>query len=127
MLTQLSHPDSGVRADTLLCFLCQHLTTAATSWMELERSLAQECGAAGPGPGAGAGAGAAPRLGTYSTRLEGLVDQVFLQSGIANTFLNTVDMLALAPRNPQTKVLEALHGVLVALQQLRSSFATIIM
>ena len=42
ILNQLSHPDSGLRSDTQLVFLCQHLSSLGQRWAELERSLAQE-------------------------------------------------------------------------------------
>ena len=40
---------------------------------------------------------------------------------------HTVDRQALTPRTPQARPLESLHGVLASMQQLRTSFATIIM
>ena len=46
---------------------------------------------------------------------------------LAASILNTLDMLALAPRNPEARALEALQNVFVALKQLRTSFSTIIM
>ena len=107
VLNQLSHPDSGVRPDTLLVFLCQHLAPLAQRWADLERQLAQET--------------------TSCRATDSLVDQLLLQAGTLSTLLNTVDMLALAPRSPQAKALDSLHSVLAALQQLRTSFATIIM
>ena len=109
ILNQLSHPDSGLRSDTLLVFLCQHLTSLGQRWAELERNLAQE----------------ARRESNAATDV--MVDQLFLQAAQAASILNTLDMLALAPRNLEARALEALQNVFVALQQLRSSFSTIIM
>ena len=51
----------------------------------------------------------------------------FLQAAQAASILNTLDMLALAPRNLEARALEALQNVFIALQQLRTSFSTIIM
>ena len=109
ILNQLSHPDSGLRSDTLLVFLCQNLTSLGQRWAELERSLAQE----------------ARRENNAATEVT--VDQLFLQAAQTASILNTLDMLALAPRNPEARALEALQNVFVALQQLRTSFSTIIM
>ena len=109
ILNQLSHPDSGLRSDTFLVFLCQHLTSLGQRWAELERNFAQE----------------ARRESNAATEV--MVDQLFLQAAQAASILNTLDMLALAPRNLEARALEALQNVFVALQQLRSSFSTIIM
>ena len=108
ILNQLSHPDSDLRSDTLLVFLRQHLTSLGQRWAELERSLAQE----------------ARRESNAATEV--IMDQLFLQAAQAASILNTLDMLALAPRNPEARALEALQNVFVALQQLRTSFSTII-
>ena len=53
--------------------------------------------------------------------------QVLLQAGTLATIPHTVDRQALTPRTPQARPLESLHGVLASMQQLRTSFATIIM
>ena len=109
ILSQLAHPDSGLRPDTLLVFLCQHLSSMGQTWAELERNLAKET----------------RRESTAGSDV--MVDQVFLQAAQAANILNTLDMLALAPRNPEARALEALQNVFVTLQQLRTSFSTIIM
>ena len=99
ILNQLSHPDSDLRSDTLLVFLCQHLTSLGQRWAELERSLAQE----------------ARRESNAATEV--IMDQLFLQAAQAASILNTLDMLALAPRNPEARALEALQNVFVAQTQ----------
>ena len=109
ILNQLHHPESGVRGDTLVVFLCRHLTAATARWTEVERSLAQEVRRDKEGA------------------TEALVDQVFLQAGVISTILTTMDMLAAGSRGPEARALEAVQGVLTALQHLRSSFATIVM
>ena len=67
ILNQLSHPDSGLRSDTFLVFLCQHLTSLGQKWAELERSLAQEA-----------------RRENVAAATEVTVDQVFLQAAQAD-------------------------------------------
>jgi hypothetical protein len=110
ILNQLQHPDSGVRPDTLLLLLAQHLAPLPGRWAEAERALAKEA-----------------IRGPDSPAADVLVDEVLLQAGTVATLLTTVDMLALAPRGPEAAALEAVHGVAAALQQLRASFATIVM
>ena len=102
MLNQLQHPDSGVRPDTLLLLLAQHLAPLADRWAEAERALAKEVG-----------------RGPDSSAVDVLVDEVLLQTGTVATLLTMVDMLALVPRGPKAAALEAAATALEAAGQLR--------
>jgi hypothetical protein len=114
ILNQLNHPDSGVRPETLICFFVKNLITLGNKWSDLEKNFSEES--------------LSPSSSSSSTaRLDALVDQLFLESGTLNTFLNTADMLNLAGKTPHVSALESLSSVLSSLQQLRSSFCTIIM
>ena len=64
ILNQLQHPDSGIRPDTLMLLLAQHLAPLADRWAEAERALAKEVG-----------------RGPDSSAVDVLVDEVLLQTG----------------------------------------------
>ena len=114
ILNQLNHPDSGVRPETLICFFVKNLISLGNKWSDLEKNFSEES--------------LSPSSASSSaTRLDSLVDQLFLESGTLNTFLNTADMLNLSTKTPHVAALESLSSVLSSLQQLRSSFSTIIM
>jgi len=114
ILNQLNHPDSGVRPETLICFFVKSLISLGNKWSELEKNFSEENLSQN---------NSSSSLG----RLDSLVDQLFLESGTLNTFLNTADMLNLTGKSPHVSALESLSSVLSSLQQLRSSFCTIIM
>ena len=114
ILTQLNHPDSGVRPDTLVCFFINNLISLAGRCLELEKSLADESLSENNSV-------------TVNQRADATVDQLLHQYGVLNTMLTTIDMLNLASKSPHVHVLEALSSVMVSLQQLRASFCTIIM
>ena len=114
ILNQLSHPDSGVRTDTPISFFINSVISLAGKCLELEKTLANE------------------NLSEVNTplvnnRIDATVDQLLLQSGVLNTLLTTVDMLNLASKSPHVEVLESLARVMLSLQQLKTSFCTIIM
>ena len=108
ILQQLQHPDSGVTPHTLLPFYLRTLLDVATKWAELEAGLVEAVGQAGPGE-------------------EALLDSLFLQAGVLSTLLNTADMFNIGQQSVHSRALEGLAGVLGSLQQLRSSWSTIIM
>ena len=82
-------------------------------WFELEKSLTNE-------PTSPQGS---------QGRHDQLVEQVLLEAGVMSTFLNTLDLLNMSGGRhiPHVAVLEALGGVMSALQQLHASFCTVIM
>merc|ERR1719433_2321362 len=43
ILNQLNHPDSGVRTETLICFLLKSMLESGKKWSEIERNLAEDC------------------------------------------------------------------------------------
>ena len=102
ILNQLNHPDSGVRTETLVCFLLKSMLDSGKKWSEIERNLAEDC-------------------------REGLMDQLLLEAGISKTLLNTGEMLNIVTRNPHIAVLESLSSVFGSLEALQTSFCVIIM
>ena len=102
ILNQLNHPDSGVRAETLICFLLKSLLDSAKKWSDIEKNMAEECD-------------------------ESLMDQMLLESGCSKTLLTTGEMLNIIKSSPHLAVLESLSTVLSSLDTLRTSFCTIIM
>lgn len=102
ILNQLSHQDSGVKSETLICFFLRSLLTSGKKWSDIERNLAEDSH-------------------------ENLVDALLLESGIIKTLLDTGDMLNIVNKNPHVVVLESLSNVLSSLNSIRTSFCTIIM
>ena len=102
ILNQLNHPDSGVRTETLICFFLKSLLASGSKWSELERNFAENAE-------------------------DRIIDALFLEARVTKTLMDTGDMLNIINRNPHMTVLDSFCSVIGSLENLSTSFSTIIM
>ena len=108
MLNQLNHPDSGVKHANLICYFLNLVVPIVDKWMELEKSLAEDR----EGP---------------SQRTDVMIEGIIMQAGLANSILNTMELLNLGSRSAHVGVIEAFFQVASALRSLETSFSSIIL